>query len=260
MADMKTFLADTGHLLLRHIRTTIRIPIWIAVTLIQPVIWLTLYGQLFRRVVEIPGFSAGSYIQFLTPGIVIMTALFGSAWAGMGILEDLTDGVMDRLLATPVNRAALITARVLHAALTVLVQSLLILAFGFLLGARISGGVTGFVAILLLASLLGCGFSALSNGLALVTRREETLIAIINFFGLPLTFLSTAFMAANLMPGWIRILAKGNPVNWAVDAARDAMLGQHWDAVAWRTLLLALFALVSIAISTQAFRAYRRSA
>jgi ABC-2 type transport system permease protein len=257
---MKYFISDTLHLLLRHIRTTIRIPIWIAVTLIQPVIWLTLYGQLFRKVVEIPGFAAGSYIQFLTPGIVIMTALFGSAWSGMGIIEDLTDGVMDRLLATPVNRGALITARVLHAGLTVLVQSLLILGFGFLLGARISGGVPGFFVILLLASLLGCGFSALSNGLALVTRREETLIAIINFFGLPLTFLSTAFMAANLMPGWIRGFARGNPVNWAVDAARSAMLGQAWEGVLWRMSFLLIFALVSIAIATQAFRAYRRSA
>jgi len=140
------------------------------------------------------------------------------------------------------------------------VQSLLILAFGFLLGARLTGGVAGFASILLLASLLGCGFSALSTGLALVTRREETLIAIINFFGLPLTFLSTAFMASNLMPPWIRFLAKGNPVNWAVDAARAAMLGRNWDGVAWRALMLLAFALASIALSTQAFKSYRRAA
>jgi len=254
------FLADTWHLLVRHIRTTIRIPIWIAVTLIQPVIWLTLYGQLFRRVVEIPGFESGSYIQFLTPGVVIMTALFGSAWSGMGILDDLTDGVMDRLLATPVHRASLMTARVLHAALTVAVQSVLILAFGLLLGARVNGGVVGIVSILVLASLLGSGFSALSNGLALVTRREETLIAIINFFGLPLTFLSTAFITSILMPDWIRFIARGNPVNWAVDAARFSMLGQNWSGVAWRMLLLAFFALASIALATRAFRAYRRAA
>ena len=256
---MMIFFSDTWHLLIRHIRTTIRIPIWIAVTLIQPVIWLTLYGQLFRRVVEIPGFASDSYIQFLTPGVVIMTALFGSAWSGMGILEDLNDGVMDRLLATPVHRGSLIAARVLHAVVTVAVQSLLILAFGLLLGAHFSGGFSGFLAIMALASLLGAGFSALSNGLALVTRREETLIAIINFFGLPLTFLSTAFMASNLMPHWIRTIAKVNPVNWAVDASRDAMLGQEWDVVALRLALLAIFAVVATAISTQAFKAYRRS-
>jgi len=256
---MNAFLNDTGHLLLRHLRTTLRLPIWIAVTLIQPVIWLTIYGQLFRSVVEIPGFAATSYIQFLTPGVVIMTALFGSAWSGMGLIEDLTDGVMDRMLATPVSRAALISARVLHAALTVAVQSVIILLFGMALGARIAGGLPGFLAILMLGALLGAGMSALSNGLALVTRREETLIAVINFFGLPLTFLSTAFMAAELMPGWIRALSRANPVNWAVVASRDAMLGQAWGGVAKAASMLAGFMLVSVWISTQAFRAYRKS-
>jgi ABC-2 type transport system permease protein len=256
---MNAFLSDTWYLLLRHVRTTLRLPIWIAVTLIQPVIWLTIYGQLFRRVVEIPGFGAASYIQFLTPGVVIMTALFGSAWSGMGIIEDLTDGVMDRMLATPVNRASLISARVLHAALTVAVQSVIILLFGMILGARITGGIPGFLAILLMGALLGAGMSALSNGLALVTRREETLIAVINFFGLPLTFLSTAFMASELMPGWIRALSRGNPVNWAVVASRDAMLGQAWGDIGKACLMLAGFALVSVWVSTQAFRAYRKA-
>lgn len=256
---MKNFLTDTGYLLLRHLRTTMRIPIWIAVTLIQPVIWLTIYGQLFRRVVEIPGFGADSYIQFLTPGVVIMTALFGSAWSGMGIIEDLSEGVMDRLLATPVNRAALISARVLHAALTVAVQSVIILVFGMLLGAKVAGGPAGFLAILVLGSLLGAGMSALSNGLALVTRREETLIAVVNFFGLPLTFLSTAFMAADLMPPWIQALARANPVNWAVVASRDAMLGQAWSGVAKSAAMLLAFAAGAVWVSTQAFRAYRRS-
>jgi ABC-2 type transport system permease protein len=256
---MNAFLSDTVNLLLRHLRTTLRIPIWIAVTLIQPVIWLTIYGQLFRRVVEIPGFGADSYIQFLTPGVVVMTALFGSAWSGMGIIEDLSEGVMDRMLATPVNRAALISARVLHAALTVAVQSIIILLFGMLLGARVAGGIPGFLAILLLGSLLGAGMSALSNGLALITRREETLIAVVNFFGLPLTFLSTAFMAADLMPAWIRALARANPVNWAVLASRDAMLGQDWGGVAKAAGMLLGFAAAAVWVATQAFRAYRRS-
>jgi ABC-2 type transport system permease protein len=257
---MINFFSDTYHLTIRHVRTTLRIPIWIFVTLTQPVIWLTLYGQLFRRVVEIPGFEADSYIQFLTPGVVIMTAFFGSAWAGMGIIEDLQHGVVDRMLATPVNRAALIAARVVHAALTVAIQSVIILLIGLVLGARIPGGVPGMLAILLLGALLGAGFSALSNGVALLTRREETLIAIINFFGLPLTFLSTAFMASDLMPGWIRFLSNGNPVNWAVNGARDAMLGENWSMVWTYSLLLAAFVLIASFFSTQAFRAYQRAA
>jgi ABC-2 type transport system permease protein len=256
---MIAYLSDTLHLLQRHVRTTLRIPIWVVVTLVQPVIWLTLYGQLFRRVVELPGFAGSSYIQFLTPGVVIMSALFGSAWSGMGLIQDLSEGVIDRMLATPVHRGALITARVLHAALTVVFQSVVILIVGLILGASF-GGVGGLLAILLLAALLGAGFSAISNGVALLTRREESLIAVINFFGLPLTFLSTAFMAADLMPGWIRTIAKVNPVNWAVDAARSAVLGENWGPVFTSGALLLAFTLIAGFFATQAFRAYRRAA
>lgn len=254
-----TFVSDTLHLLLRHIRTTLRIPIWIFVTLVQPIIWLALYGQLFKRVVEIPGFGSNSYIQFLTPGVVIMTALFGSAWSGMGLITDLDQGVIDRMLATPVHRGALIAARVLHAALTVVVQSLIILAIGLALGARVEGGVAGALLVVLLAALLGAGFSAFSNGVALLTRREETMIAVVNFFGLPLTFLSSAFMATALMPGWIRGIARVNPLNWAVVGSREAMLGQDWSGIGMRALLLLAFCLVGGVFATQAFRVYRRA-
>ena len=255
-----TFFSDTFYLTIRHIRTTLRIPIWIFVTLVQPIIWLTLYGQLFRRVVEIPGFESASYIQFLTPGVVIMTAFFGAAWSGMGLIEDLQEGVVDRMLATPVNRGALIAARVLHSSLTVTIQSVIILIVGLVLGASFDGGPGGAVAILVLAGLLGAGFAAISSGAALMLRRDETLIAVINFFGLPLIFLSSAFMASDLMPGWIRFIAQGNPVNWAVDAARNAMLGVEWASI-WANIgLLAAFVLLTGWLSTQAFRSYRRAA
>jgi ABC-2 type transport system permease protein len=256
---MQAFLADTLHLLQRHIRATLRMPIWIAVTLVQPVIWLTIFGQLFRRVVELPGFAATSYIQFLAPGVVIMTAMFGSAWSGMGLINDINDGVLDRMLATPVHRGALVAARVSHAALTTVAQSVVILLLSLALGARIDGGVGGFLAILLAAALLGAGFSALSNGIALLARREETLIAVINFFGMPLSFLSTAFMAAALAPGWIRVVARGNPVNWAVNASRAAMLGGAWADILVNCALLAAFVFVTGSFATQAFRAYRRA-
>lgn len=254
-----TFLSDTMHLLWRHILTTLRIPIWIIVMLVQPVVWLGLYGQLFRKVVEIPGFAATSYIQFLTPGVVVMTAFFGAAWSGMGILDDLQTGVMDRMLATPVSRAALMAARVLHAAVTVTVQCLIILLVGLALGARIPGGPGAFFVLLLIAALLASGISALSNGVALVTRREETLISVLNFFGLPLVFLSSAFMATDLMPNWIRTVARGNPVNWGVEGSRVAMDGGDWSLVLGRLLLLAVFTVACGVLATTAFRAYRRA-
>jgi ABC-2 type transport system permease protein len=254
-----SFLRDTWYLLWRHIVTTVRIPIWLFVTIVQPVIWLTLYGQLFRRVVEIPGFEAGSYIQFLTPGVLIMSALFGAAWSGMGIIVDLNDGIMDRFLATPIRPAAIVTAAVLHSVLTGLVQATIILLMSLVLGARVPGGLGGVLAILLMAALLAAGLSFISNGIALVTRREETLISVANFFGTPLLFLSTAFMAADLMPGWIRAIARFNPVNWAIDASRAAMEGSNWTVIIQNGVYLAGFVLLGGALAMLALRSYRRA-
>ncbi len=256
---MQTFVADTNQLLIRHLRTTLRLPIWIAVTLVQPVIWLTLFGQLFRNVVELPGFSTGTYIEFLTPGVVVMTSLFSAIWSGMGMIEDLKEGVLDRLLTTPLHRASLIAARVAHTSITIAVQSVLILLLGWMLGAGVAGGVGGFLLILLAAVLLGAGIAALSNGLALIARREETLIAVANFFGMPLVFLSTAFMAAESMPQWIRTLSKGNPVNWAVDASRQAMQGVAIGDVWMKCGLLAVFLILAGWVATQAFTMYRKT-
>lgn len=252
------FLADTWHLWLRHMRATIRLPIWIAVTLVQPVIWLTLFGQLFRRIVELPGFGAGSYIQFLLPGVLIMTAMFGGAWSGMALIDDLHHHVLDRMLVTPVRRAAIITARVLHASLTVVVQSVIILVLGLILGADLPGPA-GIAGVLIAAALVTAGFSAMSTGVALLARREETMIAVINFFGLPLAFLSATFMSAELMPEWMQTVSRLNPVNWAVNAARYAMLDTQWAAIAIDSALLLAFTLLMAAFATLSFRAYRRA-
>ena len=79
-------------------------PAFVVIMLIQPMIWLLLFGQLFKRVVELPGFASGAYIDFLTPGVVVMTVLFSSGWAGMAFIEDMDRGVMDRMLSSPVSR------------------------------------------------------------------------------------------------------------------------------------------------------------
>ena len=102
------FLRDTWHLLVRLLWATVRMPVFVLISIVQPILWVLLFGQLFRAVTTIPGFGASSYVQFLAPGISIMTALFGAAYSGMGMLVDIDRGVLDRLLATPVARGALI--------------------------------------------------------------------------------------------------------------------------------------------------------
>lgn len=252
-------LRETWYLYVRHIRATLRLPVWIVVSLTQPVLWLVLYGQLFRQVVDIPGFGAHSYIQFLTPGVVIMSTLFGSAWAGMGMLEDMRVSILERLLTTPVHRSAIIFARVMQSATTTTVQALIILGLGVLLGARVDLGFWGGCLILLAGLLLGATFAALSNGLALLVKKEESLIAAVNFVSLPLTFLSAALMSVLLMPQWMREMAQINPVNWAVLAARGAMSAQLVGGIGWNLIKLGMLLVISTGFATWSFSRYRKT-
>jgi ABC-2 type transport system permease protein len=232
----------------------------VAVTLVQPVIWLLLFGALFKKVVEIPGFPGGSYIAFLAPGVVVMTAMFNSAWSGMALIDDLNRGVTARFLVSPVRREALIAGRIVKEAVVVVIQSLIIVALALVVGASFPGGVGGVAVLFAVSALLGAVFGALSNGFALIMRQEEALIGAVQFIVLPLTFLSSTFLAANLIPKWMAHVSDFNPVNWAVIAGRGATSAHpDWGIVASRAGFLVALLLVTIAFATRAFRAYQRS-
>jgi ABC-2 type transport system permease protein len=244
----------------RDLRNLARQPWWIAVSLAQPIIYLLLFAALFKRIVEIPGFGSGSYLDFFTPGVVIMTALFSGGWGGMGVINDLDRGVMDRFLVSPARRGALIAGRLAQQTLVSIVQSLIIVVLGLILGASYPGGVGGIAILFVAAILLGTGFGALSIALGLLLRREESVIAAVQFVLLPLTFLSSVFIAQNLAPGWIQSIARFNPVNWAARAGREAV-GPHvdWGVVLPHLGYLLAFTLVCAFLATRAFRVYQRS-
>jgi ABC-2 type transport system permease protein len=253
-----TAVSDTWALTIRDLLRLWRQPWFIAITLVQPVIWLLLFGALFERVVDIPGFSGGDYKQYLVPGVLVMTAFFSSGWNGMSTIEDLDRGVTDRFLVTPVGRWSLIAGRVGQNAVQVFIQSVVIVGMALAIGVSFDGGVIGILALVLGAVLLGTAFAALSNALALVARKEESLIGAVTFLQLPLTFLSTAFMQPSLMPGWMSTVADYNPVDWAITAGREAVQsGTDWGAVAGYSGLLAAFALACMFLATLAFRAYQ---
>ena len=111
---MTHVITDTLFMTQRHFRNLLRQPAWILISLVQPVVWLLLYGALFRKIVEIPGFGAGSYIDFLTPGIVVMTCLFSAGWSGMDLIEDIDRGVIDRFLVSPASRSSLVAGRLVQ--------------------------------------------------------------------------------------------------------------------------------------------------
>jgi ABC-2 type transport system permease protein len=256
-----TALRQTRQVFLRYVRATLlRQPAFLGITLSQPIIWLLLFGALFKAVTLIPGFHGGSYVDYLTPGIVVMLAVSSAGWTGMGFIEDIDGGVMERLLAAPVWRGALNLGSVAYAMLNVLIQTTVIVLLALALGAHYRGGVGGVLLLLLVAGLLAAAFASLSNGLALHAPQRETLIGAVSLVLLPLTFLSSALMQQSLAPGWIRDVARFNPVNWAVEAGRSAAMGKtDWGLVASRTGLLVALLAVSAVFATRALRSYQRS-
>jgi ABC-2 type transport system permease protein len=257
---MSTTIQHSWYMTVRHLKALWRQPAWIVVTLIQPIIWLLLYGALFKKVVEIPGFHGGSYIEFLTPGVIVMTAFFSAGWSGMPVIEDLERGVIDRFLISPARRSSLVTGRMIQGGIGVVVQSVIIVLLALIVGAHFRNGVGGVALMIVLAVVLASAVTAWSYGVALLVRKEETLIALMQFLLLPLTFLSGAFMQLNLVPDWIRHIADYNPLNLAVEAGRSAAM-QHtdWGYVASRTGFLVALLLVMIGFATRAFRVYQRS-
>jgi ABC-2 type transport system permease protein len=254
-----TAVRQSWQVYLRGVRVLRRQPAYLGMTLFQPIIWLLLFGALFKAVTRIPGFH-GSYIDYLTPGIVVMLAVSSAGWSGMGFIEDINGGIMDRMLVSPVWRGALNAGIVFGMMVTVVIQTALIVLLALVLGAHYRGGVLGVLVMLVLAALLAAVFASLSNGVGVIARQRESLIGAVSLVLLPLTFLSSALMQQSLVPHWIRSVATVNPVNWAVEAARSAAMQKtDWGVVAGRLGLLFVLALLAAWFATRAFRSYQRS-
>jgi ABC-2 type transport system permease protein len=255
-----TPLRQTWQVSLRYLRVFARQPAFLGITLTQPLIWLLLFGALFKAVTDIPGFDGDSYIDFLTPGVVVMLAVSSAGWTGMGFIEDINAGVMDRMLASPVWRGALNLGSVVQSVITVSIQTALILLLALLLGADYTNGIGGVLILILVAALLAAAFASLSNGVGVLARQRESLIGAVSLVLLPLTFLSSALMQQSLMPDWIETVSKLNPVNWAVEAGRSAAM-QHidWGLVGTRIGLLVALVVLCATFATRAFGTYQRS-
>ncbi|MFI9602401.1 ABC transporter permease [Streptomyces sp. NPDC052043] len=257
---MSAAISQTWYMTQRQMMVFARQPAYAVITLIQPVIWLFLFGNLFRKVVELGGFGTTSYLDYLVPGVVVMSALSSNMWAGMGTLEEIQRGTLNRFLTTPVSRAALMNGNVVHNGLVTALQSVVIVLLGLLGGADYPGGVGGVLILVLASVLLGTVFGALSNALGMLVQERESLIGINTFLLLPLTFLSSAFMAPAQMPGWMRHIADFNPLNWAMVAGRSAMSAHpDWSLVGSRGGALLGLAVAAVWLSIRTFRSYQRS-
>jgi ABC-2 type transport system permease protein len=255
-----TGLRQTWQVTLRYLRTLLRQPAFVVITLVQPLIWLLLFGALFKAVTQIPGFTQRSYIDYLTPGVVVMLAVSSAGWTGMGFIEDMNSGVMDRMLVAPAWRGAFNLGSVAQSMLSVVIQTLLIVVLALALGADYVNGIGGVLVLLLVAALLAAIFASFSNGIAILTGQRETLIGAVSLLLLPLTFLSSALMQPSLAPGWIGTVAKFNPVDWAATAARSATTEAFdWGLIAGRVGLLAALVVLAAWFATRSFGVYQRS-
>ena len=252
---------DTWYMVGRQARNLMREPIWIVLLLVQPLVWLLLYGQLFKRITHLPGggFGGATYITFLAPAIVVMNAFFGATWSGMAMISDLDRDVIPRFLATPVSRVALVASQVVRTSLTAVIQALILLVIALALGVRSHSGAAGWAIILLAAALGASAFAGLSQAIALLTRKEATMIAIANFIGLPLFFLSSTLISLKQMPHWMQVTSRFNPVNWGVVASRRVVLpATDWSSVGVHLGLLAALTVATAAFATLTFRVYQR--
>ena len=251
-------IADTWYIVLRDLRTRIRMPVFIFMTLFQPILWLVLFTQIFKSLGDSISTAGGadiSYLQFFAPGVIIMTVLFGSAFSGFGTLMDMDAGIISKMLVTPVNRVSIITGRVIATVLVGLIQASVIFIVAAIMGVHVETGIHGALFVLFLAALLGMGFAAFSNGLALLLKRQETVMAVVNLFTMPLMFLSTMMMPSDLLPGWLNTVRHFNPVDYAIVGVRDLVLdGYIWSDL-WKSLLaLGIWATVGIIFGTLMFR------
>jgi len=260
-ASLRTTLAHTWFLTGRKLHALVRQPWVLAFSVVQPVIWLFLFGQLFRQVIDIPGFAyGGSYLDYLVPGLIAMNAMSNNMWAGMTMIEEIDRGTLNRFLATPASRIGLMNATVAEQAVSTTVQSLIIVGLGLAGGARYHGGVAG-VAVMVAASILvGVVFGALSNAVGMLLRSREAIIGVYTFFMLPLMFLSSAFIPTQLMPGWMQAIASCNPLNWVVQIGRSALSAQpDWAAIGIRCGGLLVLAVACVAVSVVTFRSYQKN-
>jgi ABC-2 type transport system permease protein len=255
---MTSALFDTWYIVLRDLRARIRMPVFIFISLFQPILWLVLFTQIFKSlggsISSVVG-SGTSYTQFFAPGVIVMTVLFGSAFSGFATLMDIDAGILSKMLATPVTRVSIITGRVVATVLVGIIQALIVFIVAAIMGVHVATGAPGVLLVLLLVALLGMGFSAFSNGMALLLRRQETVMAVINLITMPLQFMSTMFMPAQLLPHWLDTVRHFNPVDYAIVGVRNLMMtGYVWSDL-WKSLLvLCAFAAAMVAFGTLMFR------
>ncbi len=218
--------SDTYHLFIRALKKVLRNPILLFFSLLQPIIFLVLFTQLFTKFAAVPGlFPPGiTYLAYATPGILLQNGFSSALQSGTSIVDELNSGMLEKMLVTPVNRSAILLGRLLSDAFRVVVQSAIILVLAYLLGFNVATGAGGIAVMLVIIAFFGLAWSGISLAIGLRTRSAETVFGIGGFLTFPLLFMSTALVPIKAMPDWISSVSNLNPISYAVNAVRGLSL------------------------------------
>ncbi|WP_435741824.1 ABC transporter permease [Nocardioides sp. SYSU DS0663] len=237
---MSTFLRETSIVFRRQLRMNLRNPAWVIIGMLQPVLYLLLFGPLLEPVIGQLGVN--QYTWFV-PGMLVQLGIFGAFFAGFSLIGEWREGVIEAERVTPASRSALLMGRLGRDLLQLLVQALILVALGLAMGMEWNPG--GILLGIVLTILLGGACAAGSNAFALTVKSEDVMAPVINLVMMPVLLLSGILLPMSFGAAWLDTLADFMPIRHVVDAVRGAFFGE-FDAsvmgwgVGWTVLLFAL--------------------
>jgi ABC-2 type transport system permease protein len=225
---------------------------------IQSVLWVVLFGVGMRGIVT--QVSGGDYLAFILPGIIALSALAGAVGGGMMLLDERLRGITKEYLVSPIPRLSILLGNAASTTTKALLQALLMLLIGILMGVRLEGTPLGWLAALLLVGLFTLGFSGIALAVAAVSRSIMGYHGMIFLFNLPLLFASNALYPLSVLPTWMRTLVLFNPTTYLIDAVRALAFGAEPAlALFSSTAVILLFAILGIWLALTVFnRTIRR--
>ncbi len=242
---------DTWNVLTRELKPVVRDPFTLIFSLVQPLVFLGLFAPLL---IGQSGMPAGETLQWFVPGVLVMIVLFGTGATGSNLQYEMMTGSHERTLVAPLSRSSLLVGRALKEIAPIIAQSLIIVVIAMPFGFRVHP--VGLIVGLALLAVFGVGLGALSYTLALATKDREWL-----FWGVqqtlifPLMILSGMLLPLDVAPGWMRVVAAVNPLNWVVQAARALLAGELGDIVVlWGWVAALALAAVGLWAGVRAIR------
>jgi ABC-2 type transport system permease protein len=239
--------------MLRSWLKTIRRPVLLTFSFVQPLFWMLIFGFLFHRFTLGSAYAGLSYLDFLLPGICAMTVLFGASQAGIAIVHDLQTGFLQRMVRSTTRPVWILAGKTVAEVTRLLLQAFVVALLGIALGARLQIDPLALLVALVALALFALAYASLSCWVALETKAQESMAVFVHVVNIPLLFTSTALVPSSQMPTWLETLARWNPLSLVANGLREALvLGQMPNAANLFPLLAisaGLFALASRTIA-----------